>query len=67
MSELWICAACGREGSSHEELRERDSSCGTWAVRVDPVSVERDEHGRIVRCAAFSEIRAISISGTVSV
>lgn len=59
--ELWVCQACGREGASHDELRERDSSCGTWAVRVEPSSVKRRPDGRIVAADAY-----ITITGIVS-
>lgn len=52
--ELWVCQACGREGASRDELRARDSSCGTWAVRVDPATVKRGPTGRIVAAMALA-------------
>lgn len=52
--ELWVCGACAREGVSREALRDRDTNCGTWAVRVDPASVVRDRGGRITKADAWS-------------
>lgn len=51
--QLWVCGACGREGPSREALRDRDTSCGTHAVRVDPASVERNAAGRVVKAQAW--------------
>lgn len=53
MNQLWVCQACGREGPSREALRDRDTSCGTWAVRVDPGSVVRGPGGKIVKADAW--------------
>ena len=50
---LWVCGACGRECESREALRARDTSCGTWAVQVDPATVVRDEAGKVVKADAI--------------
>lgn len=52
-SEIWVCQACGREDVSRAALQARASSCGTWGVRVDPATIERDADGKIVRAAAL--------------
>jgi hypothetical protein len=51
-SELWVCAACGKEGASRYDLV---GSCGTYPTRVDPATVERDERGRVVRAVALED------------
>lgn len=51
-AELWVCAACGKEGASRLALV---GSCGTYPTRVDPASVVRNEQGRIVKAEALKE------------
>jgi hypothetical protein len=53
----WVCGACGREGVSRDELRNRDSSCGTWAVEVYVDSIVRDRSGRLVSAKATGSQR----------
>lgn len=53
-AELWVCAACGKEGPSREALV---GSCGTYPTRVDPATVVRNEAGRVVKAEAFGATR----------
>lgn len=53
--QLWVCGACGREGPSREAIYERSTSCGTWAVQVDPATVVRSIGGVVVSAEAIKE------------
>lgn len=52
---LWVCAACGREGDSKEALFAKDTSCGTWAIKVYADAVTRTPEGRIIEAIAVED------------
>lgn len=50
---IWVCAACGRDAATRDELWERDAACGTHAVECYAESVKRRENGRVYEAEAF--------------
>ncbi len=44
---MWVCQACGKHAESRETLRDRDASCGTWAVEVYTDSLQFGPDGGV--------------------
>lgn len=46
-----VCSACGKIWGKHSF----DSSCRTWAIQVDPASVETSRCGTVIGASAVPD------------